>query len=34
VYKDGTRYDGNWKLDKKNGKGKMTYIDGAVYSGM
>jgi hypothetical protein len=26
-------YEGNWKNDKKNGYGKMTYSDGTIYEG-
>lgn len=30
---DGKKYEGNFKLDKKHGKGKLTLKDGKVYEG-
>lgn len=33
VLPDGGRYTGEWNGDKKHGKGKLVYSDGAVYEG-
>mmetsp|Transcript_19471 Transcript_19471/g.33104 ORF Transcript_19471/g.33104 Transcript_19471/m.33104 type:complete len:84 (-) Transcript_19471:6-257(-) len=30
---DGSKYDGEWKDDKKNGRGVYTYPDGSKYDG-
>ena len=33
VLADGGKYTGEWNGDKKHGKGKLVYSDGAVYEG-
>lgn len=33
VLADGGKYTGEWNGDKKHGKGKLIYTDGAVYEG-
>ncbi|GHU28950.1 2-isopropylmalate synthase [Bacilli bacterium] len=33
TYKNGDKYEGEWKDGKKEGKGVMTYADGRVYDG-
>ena len=33
VWTDGSRYEGYWKEDKANVKGKLTHSDGDVYEG-
>ena len=33
VYKNGDIYEGEWALDRKWGKGKMTYANGDQYEG-
>ncbi len=30
---NGDQYDGDWKNDKRNGKGILTYANGDEYSG-
>jgi len=32
-YKDGSSYDGIWKDDKRDGEGKMTWVNGSDYEG-
>lgn len=34
VWPEGTRYEGNFVSSLKNGKGQLTFVDGAVYKGM
>ena len=34
VFQDKSRYEGEWKMDKKNGTGKYIFSDGAVYDGI
>jgi hypothetical protein len=31
---EGFEYDGEWKDDRKEGRGKMKYVDGSVYEGI
>ena len=33
TYSDGSRYEGNWERDKRNGHGKLIYPDGTVFEG-
>jgi hypothetical protein len=33
VWPDGAKYEGEWKLNKANGKGKFWHADGDVYEG-
>ena len=33
TYHDGRKYDGDYKDDKKHGRGKFTYKDGGTYDG-
>lgn len=33
IWGDGSKYTGNWKYDKANGKGRLVHCDGDVYSG-
>ena len=33
IYKDGTKYLGNYKKGKEHGKGKLIYTDGGIYEG-
>jgi len=30
---DGDNYDGEWRNDKKNGKGKLSHCDKKIYEG-
>lgn len=31
---DGSRYEGNWKADKKEGKGKLVAASGTIQEGI
>ena len=33
LWSDGTKYVGNWKEDKVNGKGRLIHFNGDVYEG-
>lgn len=33
MWPDSSRYEGNWRNDKANGKGKLIHADGDVYDG-
>ena len=33
VWSDGEKYVGEWKLDKKHGKGEKTWTTGEIYRG-
>jgi hypothetical protein len=33
IWQNGAKYEGEWKEGKKNGLGKMTYLDGKIYEG-
>ena len=33
VWSDGEKYKGEWKLDKKHGKGEKTWTTGEIYRG-
>lgn len=33
TWKDGRKYEGNYKLGKEHGKGKMQWPDGLIYDG-
>ena len=33
VWPDGAKYEGEWKFNKANGKGKFWHADGDVYEG-
>jgi hypothetical protein len=33
VWPDGAKYEGEWRLNKANGKGKFWHADGDVYEG-
>jgi len=33
VWADGSRYEGYWKGDKANGRGRLIHADGDVYEG-
>ena len=33
IWPDGSRYDGQWRNDKANGKGELKHADGDVYRG-
>ncbi len=33
LWPDGSKYEGLWKKDKANGKGRMTHANGDVYEG-
>ena len=34
MYIDGSFYDGKWEFNQKQGKGVMTYTNGAVFEGI
>jgi len=34
LFEDGTRYEGEWKLDKPEGKGKISFYDGSTFEGI
>jgi hypothetical protein len=31
LWGNGERYEGEWKHDKKSGKGRLFYVDGDIY---
>lgn len=33
MWADGSRYEGYWKQDKANGRGRLIHADGDVYEG-
>jgi hypothetical protein len=33
IWKDGSKYEGYWKFDMANGKGRLIHSDGDVYEG-
>ena len=33
VWKDGAKYEGNWRLNKACGHGKFWHVDGDVFEG-
>jgi hypothetical protein len=33
VWPDGSRYEGMWRRDKANGRGRMTHANGDMYEG-
>ena len=33
VWPDGAKYEGEWRFNKANGKGKFWHADGDVYEG-
>jgi hypothetical protein len=33
MWKDGSQYEGYWKNDMANGKGRLIHADGDVYEG-
>ena len=33
VWRDGSKYEGQWKRDMANGKGRLIHADGDVYEG-
>ena len=32
-WKDGAKYEGQWRLNKANGFGKFFHVDGDIYEG-
>ena len=32
-WSDGSKFEGNWKDDKANGKGRLIHADGDLYEG-
>jgi hypothetical protein len=34
VWQDGSKYEGYWRDDKANGKGRLIHADGDVYEGI
>ena len=31
IYADGSRYEGMWRGGKKDGRGTLTFVNGAIY---
>jgi hypothetical protein len=34
IWPDGSKYEGYWKADKANGRGRLIHADGDVYEGI